>query len=203
MSNPTQSPLVELLARARAGNSEARDELFDKCRNYVAVVARGQVESWLRQKVDASDLIQQTLLEAHRGFDRFRGQSEGEWLAWLKQILKNNAADFVRHYHGTAKRQARREVPLHVQSSDRSDYIREPSDGGAETPSQIVIQHEDEIRLADAIAQLSADHQEVILLRNIQRLPFDEVAERMGRTRPATQMLWMRAVKKLQQIIKE
>ncbi len=203
MSNSEPSPLVELLKRAREGNAEARDELFDKCRNYVAVVARGHVESWLRQKVDASDLIQQTLLEAHRGFDRFRGQSEGEWLAWLKQILKNNAADFVRHYRGTAKRQARREIPLHVQSNDRSDYIREPSDGGGETPSQIVIQHEDEIRLADAITKLSPDHQEVIMLRNVQRLPFDEIAEQMGRTRPATQMLWMRAVKKLQQVVKE
>ena len=201
MSEPEKSPLVELLHKAREGNSEAREELFDKCRNYVAFVARSHVESWLRQKVDASDLIQQTLLEAHRGFDQFRGQTEGEWLAWLKQILKHNAADFVRHFRGTAKRQARREVPIHMQAAGLSDFIREPVDPGA-SPSQIVMQHEDEIRLADAVSKLSADHQEVIMLRNIQRLPFDEVAGRMGRTRPATQMLWMRAIKKLQQEIK-
>lgn len=201
MPEPDKSPLVELLHRAREGNTEARDELFDKCRNYVAFVARSQVESWLRQKVDASDLIQQTLLEAHRGFDQFRGKTEGEWLAWLKQILKHNAADFVRHYRGTAKRQARREVPIHGQTAGGSDFIREPADPG-ESPSQIVMQHEDEIRLADAMAKLTPDHQEVIMLRNIQRLPFDEVAERMGRSRPAVQMLWMRAIKKLQQEVK-
>ena len=71
-----------------------------------------QVETWLRAKVDASDLVQETMLEAFRDFERFGGQNEQEWLAWLKRILAHNAADFVRRYRGTAKRQARREVPI-------------------------------------------------------------------------------------------
>ena len=52
--------------------------------------------------------------------------------------------------------------------------------------------------MADALAQLPDDHREVIVLRNLQRLPFDAVAQRMGRSRPAVQMLWMRAIRKLQ-----
>src|SRR5690606_32381390 len=76
------SVLGPLLERARAGDAQAREELFSKCRNYVALVARAQVESWMRTKVDASDLVQQTLLEAYRGFQGFHGTSEGEWLAW-------------------------------------------------------------------------------------------------------------------------
>jgi len=55
--------------------------------------------------------------------------------------------------------------------------------------------------VADALARLSPDHREVIMLRNLQRLPFQDVAERMGRSRPATQMLWMRAIQKLQEIL--
>ena len=89
-----------------------RDRLFELCRSYLGFVARSQVESWLRVKVDASDLVQETMLEAYRDFDRFEGRSEQEWLAWLRKILAHNAADFVRHYRGTAKRQARREVPF-------------------------------------------------------------------------------------------
>ena len=52
------------------------------------------------------------MLEAFRDFERFGGNSEQEWLAWLKRILAHNAADFIRRYRGTAKRQARREVPI-------------------------------------------------------------------------------------------
>jgi len=202
MNHEGPSPLVELLNRARAGDESARDQLFVKCRSYVGLVARAQVESWMHAKVDASDLVQQTLMEAHRALDRFRGTTDGEWLAWLRKILKNNAADFVRRYHGTEKRQARRELPLQVQAADRShEFHRDPSDPG-ESPSQLVMRREREIEVADAVAQLADDYQEVIMLRNLQRLSFDEVARRMGRSRPATQMLWMRALRKLQEIMK-
>src|SRR5947199_97227 len=68
-----------------------------------------------------------------------------------------------------------------------------------DTPSQELIRKERELQVADALARLSDDHRTVIILRNLQRLPFDEVARRMGRSRPATQMLWMRAVRKLQE----
>jgi RNA polymerase sigma-70 factor (ECF subfamily) len=195
------SPLVDLLNRAREGDDAARDQLFEKCRSYVSVVAQAQVGSWLQAKVDASDLVQQTLLEAHRGFRNFNGQTDGEWLAWLKRILNNNAADYVRRYGGTAKRAARRERPLQVGNPDDSrGFCRDPQDPG-ESPSQLVMRREREIEVADALEKLSPDHREVIMLRNLQRLPFDEVARRMGRTRPATQMLWMRAIRKLQDLM--
>lgn len=202
MTTDQESILVDLLNRARDGDEAARDQLFDKCRAYVQFVARAKVESWLQAKVDASDLVQQTLLEAHRGFAQFRGNTEGEWLAWLRQILTHNAADFVRQYRGTAKRQARREVSLRVATADRSrEFDRDPSDPG-ESPSELVMRREDEIHLADAIAKLAEDYQEIIMLRNLQRLPFDEIARRMGRSRPATQMLWMRALQKLHETLK-
>jgi RNA polymerase sigma-70 factor (ECF subfamily) len=198
----TNSLLADLLQRARDGDDDARDELFQKCRAYVGVVARAQVESWLQAKVDASDLVQQTLLEAHRGFGQFRGTSEAEWLAWLRRILAHNAADFVRQYHGTEKRQARREVRWQAAPDEQSHRGREPSDPG-ESPSQMAIRREDELLVAESLARLSPDHQEVIALRNLQRLPFDEVARRMGRSRPAVQMLWMRALAKLQEEVRK
>src|SRR5262245_66211110 len=111
--DPTESlSVADLLARAKHHGQGDLDRLFALCRNYLGVVARAQVESWLQAKVDASDLIQQTLLEAYRDFDHFRGSTEAEWLAWLRRILAHNAANFVRQYRGTAKRQARREVAL-------------------------------------------------------------------------------------------
>ena len=198
------SLLLPLLERARAGDAAARDELFQRCRNYVHLLARTQVETWMRTKVDASDLVQQTLLEAHRGLQEFRGESEGEWLAWLRMILTHNARDFVRRYRQTDKRAVQREVSLDAPLPGLSASFRyEPIDADAETPSQILSRQEQEIALANAIGQLSPDHQEVILLRNLQRLPFDEVAVRMNRSRPAVQMLWMRAIKQLEALLRE
>jgi RNA polymerase sigma-70 factor (ECF subfamily) len=194
MATAGGSGVHELLARARAGDRQALDQLFTLCRNYVAILAQSRLESWLRAKVDPSDLVQQTLLEAYRGFPQFQGGTSGEWLAWLRRILDHNAADYVRYYHGTDKRRVGREVPLGGSADGGADP---PADG--ETPSQELLRKERELQVADALAHLSDDHRTVLLLRNLQRLPFDEVARRMGRSRPATQMLWMRAIRKLQE----
>jgi RNA polymerase sigma-70 factor (ECF subfamily) len=190
----------DLLAQARGSGQSALDRLFASCRNYLGLVARAQVESWLQAKVDASDLIQQTMLEAYRDFEHFRGTTEAEWLAWLRRILAHNAANFVRQYRGTEKRQARREVALAGPGGSSAGGLPDPADRG-ESPSELLLRKERELLVADALAQLSPDHREVIMLRNLQRLSFQEVAERMGRSRPATQMLWMRAIQKLQEVL--
>lgn len=197
------SSLVFLLNRARAGDHDARDRLFERCRKYVGVVARAELETWLQTKVDASDLVQQTLLDAHRGFAEFRGTTDAEWLAWLRRILSHNATDIVRHYHGTQKRQLGRERPLQTEAADALSRRvgNDPVDPG-ETPSQVLMRHEQEVLMAEAIAELTHDYQEVIMLRNLQRLPFEEVASRMGRSRPAVQMLWLRAIRALQDRMK-
>lgn len=203
MGEQNQQPDVsELIRRAREGDDEARDQLFETCRSYLGFVARSQVETWLRVKVDASDLVQETMLEAHRDFERFAGGSQQEWLGWLRKILTHNAADFVRHYRGTAKRQARREVRFADPADTMAHGPPEPAAEGI-SPSQEFLLHDDQLRMAAALEQLTPDHQEVIILRNLQRLPFNEVAERMNRTRPAVQMLWMRAIKKLQEEMEE
>jgi RNA polymerase sigma-70 factor (ECF subfamily) len=194
-----QATIDDLLARARDGEAAPRERLFQSSRSYLGLLARAQLEQGLRSKVDASDLVQQSLLEAHRDFDRFEGRTEAEWLAWLRHILSNNAADMVRRFRGTQKRQTRREVPLR-QPGDDSQFVGVPEPAGCDpTPSQQLICRDRELQLAEALARLSPDHRQVVELRNLQRLPFDEVGRRMGRTRPAVQMLWARAIKKLQQ----
>jgi RNA polymerase sigma-70 factor (ECF subfamily) len=196
-------PLDELVRRARQGDSSGREQLFAACREYLGGVAHNQVESWLRAKVDASDLVQQTLFEAHRDFERFSGATGNELLAWLRRILTHNALDLVRQYHGTAKRQARREVHLRTAGDESAVHgVSEPASPEA-SPSEIVIRRDDEQRVALALAELTEDHRDVIVLRNLERLPFDDVARLMNRTRPAAQMLWMRAMKKLQDALAE
>jgi RNA polymerase sigma-70 factor (ECF subfamily) len=190
----------DLLQKARGGDESARDRLFQACRNYVTIAARAEMASWLKAKVDASDLVQQSLLEAHRGLKDFRGTTEAEWLGWLRRIVVHNAADFVRRFHGVEKRRAGREVPL---AREDSDAPGRQLAAGDLSPSQLLLQKEQQLQVADAVARLPEDYQEVVILRNLQQLPFDEVAVRMGRSRPAVQMLWMRAIRKLQEVLND
>jgi RNA polymerase sigma-70 factor (ECF subfamily) len=191
------TPISALLVRARDGDQDALNRLFELCRNYVQVIAQAQVESWLRVKVDASDLVQQTLLEGYRDFSHFQGGTHAEWLAWLRRILARNLTDFVRQFRG-AKRQIQREAVRCEAPGASSDAGFDPADS-AESPSQHLLRRERELLVADAMAQLDPDYREVILLRNLQQLDFEDVARRMNRSRPAVQMLWMRALRKLQQ----
>jgi RNA polymerase sigma-70 factor (ECF subfamily) len=201
--SPTNPEVHQLIENARHGDRACREQLFALCRSYLGFVARAQVETRLRVKFDASDLVQQTMLEAHRDFERFHGDSEKEWLAWLRRILAHNVADFVRRYRGTSKRQVGREIPFRdPAASGVQGGAPEPAAPNA-TPSQEFLRIDNELRIAAAMEQLAPDYQEVVVLRNLQRLPFDEIAERMNRTRPAAQMLWMRAMKKLREALGE
>lgn len=196
---PATPSIPDLLVRAKAGDAEAVERLLASCRSYLLVLARAQVEGRLRGKVDASDIVQQTLLEAYRGLPRFEGATEGEWLAWLKRILAHNAADAARHFHGTDKRQAGREIAIDQLAASSSASVNLPAPVG--TPSQHLASKERDLQVADALARLPDEYREVIFLRNVQRLPFDELARRLGKSRPAVQMLWMRAIKKLQSFV--
>ena len=194
MSDAKSQSVSQLIEEARRGDADCRDRLFGLCRSYLALVARSQVESWLRVKVDASDLVQETMLEAYRDFARFDGRTEKEWLAWLRRILAHNAADFVRRYRGTAKRQARREVRVPRPQGEARSATAPPSrPRRVPRPARSSSSSTWNSASTATLAQLPPDYQEVIVLRNLQRLPFNEVAERMGRSRPAVQMLWMRS----------
>jgi RNA polymerase sigma-70 factor (ECF subfamily) len=191
-----------LLQLARGGDATARDELFARSRPFLARAAEQEVASWLRPKHDPSDLVQVSLLDAHRAFGAFEGEDLAQWQAFLRRILERNAADAARHF-GTAKRQAGREVALYPQRPDASGAGGPALPAASETPSIEAMRHERSDLLRTALEQLSPDYQEVIRLRNLEQLPFDQVAERMGRSRPAVQMLWMRALKNLEAILQQ
>jgi len=189
--DPRGARIEEWLRAARAGDAAAKERLFAAARSYVAIAAGFHLQRRLRAKVDVSDIVQESLLDAHGGFDRFAGTTVGEWIAWLKKIATHNALDAAKHWHGTAKRDSAREVPCGGDGTGQE--WREPA-SPVSSPSQRVLRGEEELRLAAAIDRLPPDQRDVILLRNVERLPFEEVAVRMGRSAGACRMLWMRAL---------
>src|SRR5437016_4813866 len=93
--------LLILLDRARAGDDVATGQLLESYSKYLMLLARVQIGRRLQGKADASDLVQETFLEAHRQMKQFRGTTEGELLAWLRRILAGQTALLLRRYLGT------------------------------------------------------------------------------------------------------
>jgi RNA polymerase sigma-70 factor (ECF subfamily) len=195
---PSQRPDPEaLLTRVQAGEVLELGPLLEVYRNYLILLVRLQVGRRLRAKVDVEDLVQEVLLEAHRAVGRFRGETTGEFLAWLRRIAAAVLANQVRHYYGTKRRDVRLERSL-ADGLERSSTVL----GGAlvapgPSPSQAVASREQAVRLADALGALPVDYREVIILRQLEDLPFAQVAARMGRSLDSVKNLWVRALARL------
>ena len=101
---------AHLLAAARGGSHEVLGQVLNACRGYLLLIAGQELDPRLRAKGGASDVVQQTFLDAQRAFDRFAGDSDEELRAWLRQVLRHNLADFTRRYRDTGKRGVKRAV---------------------------------------------------------------------------------------------
>lgn len=183
----------ELLQAARAGDEEALGRVLDAHRNYLRLLARLEVGRRLQAKVDASDLVQETFLQAHRAFPEFRGVSEAELLQWLRSILASRLSKAVRRYCGTQ----RRDLDLERDLGRSSQVLQGMLAISQTSPSQRVARHEQAVLLANAVERLPDDYREVIVLRNLRRLRFKEVAEQMGRSVDSVHKLWARALTRL------
>jgi RNA polymerase sigma-70 factor (ECF subfamily) len=183
------------LPAARAGCAEALGQALEACRGYLLLVAQRELHADLRAKGGASDLVQETFLEAQRDFMRFQGGAEAELLAWLRRILLNNLANFTRSYRETDKRQVGREVTL------PHDRAPSPRGGGlaaeAPSPSGEALADERAEAVRRALDRLPEDYRRVVLLRYREERPFEEIAQLLGRSANAVRRLWLRAVERL------
>jgi RNA polymerase sigma-70 factor (ECF subfamily) len=183
-----EGQLARLLLAARAGSAEALGQALERCRDYLLLIANEEMDSDLQAKGGASDLVQETFLEAHEAFGRFAGAGERELLAWLRQILLHNLANFRRRYRQTEQRQLRREVALDAAGRLQAD---------GSSPSAQAVRREEAEALEKALARLQDHYREVILLRHREQLPFEEIGRRLGRSTDAARMLWWRAFERL------
>jgi RNA polymerase sigma-70 factor (ECF subfamily) len=182
--------------------ADADDNRLARCREYLRLLARIQLDPRLQGKVDPSDVVQQTLLSAHKNRHQFQGQTEAEFLAWMRQILANHLAGAVRRFRA-GLRDVKRERSLEASLEDSAARLEHWLAADQSSPSQRVMRHELHLRLAEALAQLPEDQRQAIELHHIKGCRVAAVAQQMGRSKTAVVGLLFRGLRKLRQLLKE
>ena len=191
----------ELLTKAQAGSTADLGRLLELYRQYLRLLARVEVGQRLQAKVDASDLVQETMLESHKNFGNFRGRNEAQLVAWLRQIMAAVLCNLLRRYLGTQGRDVRLERELEEHLGRSSQMLARGLADHHSSPSQQAARREQAVLLADALAKLPDDYREVLVLRNLEGLSFAEVGRRMDRSLDSVEKLWVRGLARLRQVM--
>jgi RNA polymerase sigma-70 factor (ECF subfamily) len=184
------------------GTDPAHAEVLERCREYLCLLARLRLDARLRGKLDPSDVVQQTLLKAHEKIGQFRGQSHGELMAWLRQILANQLAEHARKFAAEA-RDLSRERSLQAGLDESSARLESWLVASQSSPSQRVMRDEQLLRLSQALAELPADQRQALELHYLQGKQVAQVGQIMGRSRAAVVGLLFRGLKKLRGLLGE
>jgi RNA polymerase sigma-70 factor (ECF subfamily) len=203
MREPETTPLTteveNWIADARAGSRVALDHLFAACRPYLLTAARQDLGTALRTRIDAADVVQETLIEACRDFPHFRGRTERDLLAWLRQILHNNLANERRRHMQTAMRSIHCEVSLDEVALDQ---LRDLARGGGSPSAQAQAREENEA-LEQALRRLPEHYRQALILHTWEELTFAQVGEQLHCSAEAARKLWGRAAEELVAVLRD
>ena len=178
------------------------DPSLERWRAYLQMLARVQIGAQTPVKFEASDIVQDVLLEAHRQREQFRGTTDAERAAWLRRLLTGKLVDALRHEHA-AKRDVHRERSLEAAVEQSSLRLEQFLAADQSSPSQSVERHEQLARLADALAALPVPQRQAVELRHCLGWSLDEISRHLGKTPAAVAGLLKRGLQQLRQELQE
>jgi RNA polymerase sigma-70 factor (ECF subfamily) len=185
-------------AQAKPASDQACSRALESYRGYLAFLARVQLDPRVKHKLDASDVVQQTLLDAYQGWHQYRGHTEAELAAWLRRILANNLAGAVRQY-GRAKRNVALERSLGAALDDSSARLERWAASADSSPSQQALKRERIALVAEALAALPKHQRDVLILRHWHGCTLREIADHLGRSTSTAAGLLLASMKNLKQ----
>lgn len=184
-----------------AGRANLVDQL-ERLRGYLKSIAVVKLGSRLQAKLDPADVVQQTMLDAHRDLHQFRGDDEAQLKAWLRKILANNLNGIFRDYQAQ-RRDARREVPMTIQVERSSQGLERVLAADQTSPSQLAQRNERYEQLAAALSRLPEEQRMAVILKHIEGWPLADIAQEMGNSDAAIGGLLKRGLKKLNGLLSE
>jgi len=199
--NPTTTQ--ELLAGARGGDAAAVSALLDRHREALRRMIDLRMDRRLQQRVDASDIVQEVLVDAARRLSEYLRDSPMPFQLWLRQIAQDRLIDAHRRHREAARRSIDREQPLVAPGwNERSTLelaaqLRDPNP----TPAAVATMQELMARYSAAIEQLDDLDREIILMRHVEQLSNAETADALGLSPPAASMRYLRAIRRLREVL--
>lgn len=188
---------LELLRRAQAGDADALGALLDEYRETLRLRADAKLGGRIEKRVDRSDVVQRTFLNACRAFDAFRGAEVAEFAGWLERIFENTIAAVYREHAGARKRTVDQE------ESAVGDEVIPNAPAGESTPSRKAMKRERNEQLERALSQLPDSQREAVRLRHFEGRPLAEIAIALGKTPTAAAGLIKRGMTSLRRILHE
>lgn len=173
---------------------------LDHFRSYLLLLARIRLDRKIQGKLDPSDIVQQTMLEAHAAIESFRGENAAAQAAWLRQILARNLANAVRDL-AREKRDVKRERSIHADLDASASHLEGWLAADQSSPSQQAQRHERALLLADALANLPEQQREAIVLRHFHGSSLAEIADELKTTTAAVTGLLHRGLKNLRKAL--
>jgi len=199
---PDADKTVELLARARAGDSSAANQLLERHRRALRRMIDLRLDPAIAARLDASDIVQETLLDASRRLRRYLEDPPMPFHLWVRQIARDRIVDAHRHHRVAQQRSVDRERRLDAPGlSERSSFILlESLVAGGLTPSAEAVRKELRQRFDESLEQLSETDREVLIMRHFEQLSNKEVATALALTEPAASMRYLRALEHLRDV---
>lgn len=200
---PESDKTLELLNSVKDGSADAVNRLMDRHRPAVRRLIQMRLDKALARRVDASDVAQDVMFEASRRMDDYIRNPSMPFHLWLRQLARDRIIDMHRRHRGAQRRSIDREQ--HVTSlggDDRSAVDLAGLLKDAElTPAAATLRREMEDRFLLALNELSDDDRELIVMRHFEHLGNSEVADALGLSPPAAGMRYLRAIRRLREVL--
>lgn len=175
---------------------------FERFRPYLLILARGQIPAAMQARLDASDIVQETLLEAHAKREEYRGSLEPNQIgAWLRKLLSGNLIDAIRR-HGRDKRNVQREWSISQSLEETAQGLEMILIADQSTPSEVMDRKFMGVSVAEALERLPEQYRVAIELRYLQGETLDYIATKMGRSKLAVAGILKRALATLRDLLK-
>jgi RNA polymerase sigma-70 factor (ECF subfamily) len=200
---PNTGETEELLADAGRGRTEAVNALLDRHREALRKLVQLRLDRAIARRVDASDIVQDVLLEANQRLADYLADPRMPFHLWLRHLAKDRLIEMHRQHRGAQRRSLDREQPLAgTAAADQSsfDLIGQLADQEL-TPAAANIRRELEARFLTAIDQLDDDDRDIILMRHFEQLGNAEAATALSLSPAAAGMRHLRALRKLRTIL--